>query len=168
MAEFSKAQRRAMQYWGPVESVTLAGGSTADLWAAINAHATALGYESAGISATDVNWLRQRAGANRAAISRLEQLGPDDRIDGNQIGQAPWGRSLDKQAAVPMWSVRFEHQFNDANGDEQTAWRTSTFTGSIPRSRRELEAALNEDGENLAREYEIEHVGIGAYNITAV
>lgn len=168
MAEFSKEQKRAMQYWGPVESVTRQGGSTEELWAAINAHAEALGYEQAGISATDVNWLRQRAVANREALERLNQLGPDDRIDGIHIGQAPWGRPLDRQTAVPMWSVRFEHVFTDANGDEQTAWRTSTFTGSVPRSRRELEAALNEDGENLAGEYEIEHVGIGAYDVMAV
>lgn len=168
MAEFTKEQKRAMQYWGPVESVTLQGGSTEQLWEAINAQAAALGYERAGISATDVNWLRQRAVANREANSRLSGLGADDRIDGPMIGQAPWGRSLNQQVAVPMWSVRFEHIFNDDNGDEQRAWRTSTFTGSVPRSRRELEDALGEDGDSLAEEYGVEHVGIGSYSVLAV
>jgi hypothetical protein len=166
--DFTPSQKRAMQYWGPVESVVLRGGSTEELWQSINAQAAALGYERAGISATDINWLRQRAVANREAASRLDQLGPQDRITGDRIGQAPWGRPLNEQVALPMWSVRFEHVFLNSNGDEETAWRTSTFTGSVPRTREELELALEEDGQNLANEYEVEHVGIGAYSILAV
>lgn len=165
MADFTKEQRRAMQYWGPVEHVVNAGGSTEDLWAAINAHAAALGYERAGVSAVDMNWLRQRAVANREANNRLAALGPNDRIDGPAVARAPWGRPLQQQTAVPMWSVRFEHIFTDSNGDEQSAWRYTTGTGTFPRSRAELEAAISEDAERLADEYEVQHVGIGAYSL---
>lgn len=165
MADFSKEQRRAMQYWGPVERVVNAGGSTEELWAAINAHAAALGYERAGVSATDMNWLRQQAVANREASNRLAALGPDDRIDGPAVPRAPWGRPLQQQVAVPMWSARFEHIFTDSNGQEQRKWRYTTGTGTFPRSRRELERAINEDAERLANDYEVEHVGIGAYSL---
>lgn len=168
MAELTPQERRAMQYWGPIESVTMAGGSTRDIWDRIRAQAEALGYDSPGISALDVNRLRSQAVANRNALAGLDQLGEDDLITGSQIGNAPWGRSLNQQNAVPMWQVKFEHIVTDSNGNEQTVWRTSTFTGTVPRTRRELELALEEDGENLAGEYEQEHVGVGAYNILAV
>lgn len=166
MPNLTPEERRATQYWGSIEGVTRAGGSVTDLWRGINEQAAALGYDTAGISAIDVNRLRSLAVSNRNAERSLDRLGPDDLITGDAIGQAPWARSLNEQNAVPMWSVRFEH-IVIVDGEEVTQYRTSVFTGEVPRTRRELELALEEDGENLAGEYEVEHVGIGGYTILA-
>lgn len=164
MADLTPGQRRATQYWKSIEAVTLAGGSTQELWAAINAHAQALGYESAGISIFDVNALRSRAVANRGALQNLDALGPDDLITGPAIGRAPWERDLNRQNALPMWQVSFEHHIR-VDGEDVTIWRSTMFQGSVPRTRRELELALDEDAERMADEYGQEHVGIGAYSI---
>lgn len=164
MANLTPEERRALQYWGPIEHVTLTGGSTEELWQAINDHAAALGYESAGISATSVNRLRTRAVANREAMAALNVLGPDDLITGSQMGRAPWERGLDRQNAVPMWQVQFEHTTLQ-NGVEVTEWRTTGFIGHMPRTRAELEAAIEEDAVEIAKKYGFEHVGIGAYRV---
>lgn len=166
LANLSPEERRALQYWGPIESVTLRGGSTEDLWAAINAHAEALGYPSAQISATAINRLRTRAVGNREAMDRLGQLGPDDLITGRQIGRAPWERGLDKQNAMPMWQVQFEH-IVEVDGQQISVYRTTMFQGTVPTSRRELELAIEEDAIELANRYGQEHVGIGSYRILA-
>lgn len=167
MTTLNPEDRRALQYWGVIESVTLAGGSTQDLWQAINAQAEALGYERSGISIQNVNRLRSQAVALRQAGNRLEQLGPDDLLGGLQIGQAPWARPLGQQVSTPMWSVRFEHLI-ERDGVQLSEYRTSTFTGTVPRSRRELEEALDEDGANLANDYGATHLGIGEYRVLAV
>lgn len=166
MANLTPEERRATQYWGPIESVTLHGGSTEDLWAAINAHAEALGYPSPQISATAVNRLRTIAVSNREAMARLAELGPDDLITGNQIGLAPWARGLDRMNAVPMWQVQFEHLV-ERDGVPQSVYRTTMFQGAVPRSRAELEAAIEEDAMEMASRYKEEHVGIGFYRILA-
>lgn len=166
MANLTPEERRALQYWGTIEHATLSGASTTELWQMINEHAGALGYESAGISATAVNRLRTRAVANRQSSSVLGALGPDDRIDEPAIGRAPWERGLSRQNAVPMWQVQFEH-ITVENGLEVANWRSINFTGSMPRTRRELELAIEEDAAEMADNYGTEHVGIGAYRILA-
>lgn len=167
MAQFNPEDKRALQYWGPIESVTLRGGSTQELWQAINDQAAALGYDKAGISIQNVNRLRQAAVELRETGNRLDRLGPDDLLTGQEIGTAPWARPLADQIATPMWSARFEHIIQ-RGGVEISEYRTTTFNGIVPRSRRELEDALDEDGQQLAGEYDAEHVGIGEYRVMAV
>lgn len=166
MANLTPEERRALQYWGPIESVTLSGGSTENLWAAINAHASALGYDTPRIGATAINRLRTRAVANREAMTRLAGLGPDDLITGQHIAQAPWARGLTAQNALPMWQVQFEHIIK-IDGVETTVYHSTVFQGTVPSSRRELEAAIEEDAIEIARRYQQEHVGIGSYRILA-
>lgn len=167
MSDLTPGQTRALQYWGVIESATLAGSGTADLWQRINDQATALGYESAGVSAKDISALRSRAVGIRNARDALGNLGESDLITGSQIGQAPWARDSRAQNTVPMWQARFEHTFTD-EGVEKTEWRTSVFTGQIPRSRAELLDALNEDAAGLADSYGTENGGVGDFFLLAI
>jgi hypothetical protein len=167
MSDLTPGQRRALQYWGPIEHGTLAGENTAQIWQRIRDQAAALGYDTPGVGARDIAYLRSQAVGIRTARDQLERAGEQDLITGEMIGSVPWSRGLASQNVVPKWQVRFEHNIV-VDGRETTVWRTSMFTGSIPRSRRELETDLNADAANLAREYEVGNAGIGAYHILAV
>lgn len=168
MASAQDRAKHASQYWGAIERVTLAGGNTQDVWAAINAQAEAMGMESAGVNASDIAPLRTQAVRNREALARLERNAPGDLITGQMIGTAPWARDLGQQNLTPTYSVRFEHT-TVSNGVETTTWRTSLFKeGTLPQTREELEAALNGDAEQMARGYGVGHVSIGSYSIAAI
>lgn len=167
MAELSPGEKRALQYWGVIESATLAGANTQELWQRINDQAAALGYESAGVSARDVARMRSQAVGIRNAANTLAGLGPHDRIDSGAIGNAPWARDIRGQNTVPLWQVKFEHTVI-REGEQVTEYRTSVFTGSIPRTRHELELQLSQDAAGLADSYGVEDAGVGDYFIMAM
>lgn len=167
MADLTPGQTRALQYWGVIESATLAGANTQDLWQRINDQAESLGYPSAGVSARDVATLRSRAVAIRNSRDTLHSLGDEDLIDASAIGRPPWERSLSSQNLVPMYQVRFEHAVT-RDGVQTTEWRTSVFTSTFPRTKLEMEEALNEDATGLADSYGVQNGGIGDYFILQV
>lgn len=167
MAQLNPGQRRALQYWGVIESATMAGASTQDLWQRINEHAQHLGYDSAGVSASDIASLRSRAISVRNSARALDRMAPADMLTNDQIATAPWARELASRNTVPMWQVRMEHNVI-RDGQHQTDVRTVVFTGTLPRSRAELETALTRDAAQLARKYGVTDEGIGNYTIMEV
>lgn len=164
MADLTPGQTRALQYWGPIEAGTLKGENTQQIWQRIHNQAEALGYDKPGVTARDIAFLRSQAVESRTAREHLNRLGPDDLIDGQAFGTAPWARGLHEQNVLERVQVRFEHKIV-TDGVESTVWRTSLFTGSMPRSKRELELALEGDAANMAAEYGVGNGGIGDYSI---
>jgi hypothetical protein len=60
--------------------------------------------------------------------------------------------------------VRFEHSYIK-DGVPVTEWRTTVYTGTLPRTRRELELSIEQDAQGLADDYGVEHVGVGDYYV---
>lgn len=167
MADLTPGQRRAMFYWGDIEAATLAGESTGQIWDRIRAHQDDPSSHAPAISATDVGWLRSKAVELRNAGSQLAQLGAEDMITGQVIPTAPWARELQSRNTVGMWQVRFEHQ-TESNGVLSTNWRTIMFQGDLPRTRAELEAAIEGDAIEIANKYNVTHVAVGNYTLFEV
>lgn len=167
MAAPPPISKRAMQYWGVIESATLAGESTEQVWARIHAQAEASGYDSPGIGIRDVARLRSQAIGSRNAANHLHDLGPNDLVTARAIGTVPYARDLARQVTVPMFQVKFEHLVI-RNGQQVTEYRSTVFTDTLPRSRAELEAHLENDGQELAKKYGVQHAGIGDYQIVAL
>lgn len=167
MADLTPGQKRAMFYWGDIEAATLNGESTADIWARIRAHQEDPAGHAPSISATDVGWLRSKAVELRNAGYQLSALGAEDLITGNVIPTAPWARELASRNTVGMWQVRFEHE-TESNGVRSTNWRTIMFQGDLPRTRAELEAAIEGDAVEIANKYNVAHLAVGNYTLFEV
>ena len=167
MADLTPGQRRAMQYWGAIESATLAGEGTQQIWERIRAQQAADAQHAVAVSATDVGWLRSKAVELRNARAGLASLADEDMITGRNIPTAPWARELASRNTVSMYQVRFEHR-TEANGVMSSDWRTIMFTGELPRTRRELELAVEGDAVEIANKYGVQHSGIGDYTLFEV
>lgn len=158
----------ALAYWGEIEYAAANRFTTADLWASLRQAASNLGLESPGVTLAQVNELRHLATGIQAGSRRLERIDPSSSItDARLIAEAPWSRSLAERSALPMYQVRYQHTIDGPNGVE-TAWRTSTFKGALPRTLGDLLDAIGEDAENLADKYGGAHVGVSSMQILAV
>jgi hypothetical protein len=158
----------ALAYWPQIEYAAANRMATADLWATLREAARELGLDSPGVTLAQVNELRHLATGIQAGSRRLDRVDPLSAItDARLIAEAPWSRSAAERAALPMYQVRYQHTVNGPNGEE-TAWRTSTFRGSLPRTLADLRGAIDEDAENLADKYGGEHLGVSGLQILAV
>lgn len=155
---------KALFYWGDIESGTLSGESTADIWARIRARAETMGLDRPGITAQDVSKIRAAAGQVRAAGTRLGSAPDEESLISRYVGLAPWSRPLEERNTHGMWQVRFEHTVSGDNGDE-TNWRTVMFKGQLPNTIGELRAQIEQDAQALADKYGVDHLGVGTMSI---
>ena len=167
MADLTPGQTRALQFWGVINKATADRVGTAELWQRINAASAAAGHARPGFGIADLQKVRSLAVGVRAMQAAFNSLGGDDLITGDQIAQAPWSRPLASRNVVGMWQVEFEH-VTRVNGVEQSNYRVTTFTGTVPRTRNELQAAIEQDASRMARDYGTEHVDIGDYRLYEV
>ncbi len=112
---------RALFYWGAIESGTMAGESTQEIWGRIRAAAESQGFDSPGITAQDVSKIRAAAGGVRAASTRLAAAQDIESTLGRFVATAPWARPLPERNTLGMWQVRFEHQTIGDNGLETSS-----------------------------------------------
>lgn len=167
MADLTPGQRKALAYWGPISSAVSQGADTRQVWSAIRSAADDLGLASPGVSARDVSTIRGYATAIARTARDIARLSDDLGIGNLRIPQAPWGRSLAEQDALKMHQVTFQHTTVTSEG-EQTVWRSSVFTGSLPGTIGELRAQIEADANEIAIDYDEEHVGVGAIQIMAI
>lgn len=152
--------RSALQYWGTVRGAVGQRASTADVWAAINAHAATQGRETAGITLQGFNAMRSRAVQVRNAAEALNSGLGGSQIEGHMLGNVPWQRDLNAMNAMPMYQATFTHTTANLDGEESSETRTVTFTGALPGTLDDFNTALNHDAEALADKYGTVHVGI--------
>lgn len=164
----SGLSRSALQYWGVASGAVADRAGTADVWAAINAHATSMGRDTAGLSLSDFNQLRSAAAGVRNSGEALAAGRAESAITGDMIGTPPWARTLGEQNAQPLFQARFQHTTTDLDGNESTDWRTVTFSGGLPATHGDFMTALGHDAEALADKYGTAHVGIDSITLLGV
>lgn len=165
--DWSPGQRKLLALWGPISGAVLARADTATLWATIRDAAARYGVPSLSVSIQDVNAVRSLAVGNRAAMERLQRAAPSDMVTGAMIGQTPLSRSLSDQARAPEFIVRYLHEY-EVNGVSETHYMSSIVTGSLTGTT--LDSLLNlanEDAEQHALDYGVEHVGVGDVELLA-
>lgn len=154
-------------YWGVVEGAARQGLGTAAIWDAIREHAAALGLESPGVTAQDVSRLRGQAGGIIRAENALGRAPAQQGIGAEMIATPWFGRTLDRQNAMPVYQARFEHTVL-RDGVEVTEWRTVTFRGALPATVGALADAVDLDAAQMADNYGVEHLGVGTISLMAV
>jgi hypothetical protein len=164
---FTSGQQKLLPYWGIIVTSVAQRASTADLWAAVRAGAQIEGNQLTGVRVQDMNVLRSIAASQQRSISSLQSLLPGNALDARNIGRDLSSRSLQDQSLAPRWIVRFEHDVV-VQGQLQTLWRSSVFEGQLPSTKGDLMNALESDAAELAKDYDVTHVGIGRFSIAAV
>lgn len=167
MPELSPAGQRALTYWGSIQSAVSDRASTSEVWSAIRGAAASLGLDSPGITVAGVNELRSYAASARNAMERIDRAPDSANIIGRYVSAAPWGRSMAEQNAVPRYQVNFEHT-TILEGQEVTSWRPLMIAGAIPGTVGDLRDAVEAAGNELADDYDMEHVGIGRIQVLTV
>jgi hypothetical protein len=165
--DFTEGQRKLLAYWGEIRSGVSQRVSTAELWEIVRNAATREGVTLQGVGILDMSRMRSIAAGQRTALENLAQARPDQVITGAMIARDLSARDERLQSLAPSWLVRFEHDVI-VNGELQTVWRTSTFDNSLPLTIADLRAAVENDAEAMADDYDVSHAGIGQLEISAV
>lgn len=160
---------RALYFWGAARGAVAQRVGTADFYAALNNAATAFGLPGHGLSFQTVNQLRSAAATVRNASERFDRAPAGNAIDASMIGVPPYARSLDAQAAMPVYHVGINLTTADMQtGEQSTDYRIVQFTGQLPATKADLLAQVQLDAEQLASVYGTDYVGHDVQEILAV
>lgn len=159
---------RAMFYWGEISRTANAGGDVKAMWNNVREQATAMGWATPGVSATDISRLWSRAIQVRNAAAAFNAADPADQMDRRYLADAPWGRPLQDQNAAGKWLVRFAHETEDEDGIRSTEVRSVYIDGQLPPTVGELSNVIEQDAGELAEKYGVSHVGVQVLEILAV
>lgn len=158
----------ALQYWGVARGAVGARMSTADFFRTIREAAAAAGPNASTPDFATINQLRSAAASVRNAGEAFQRSPESNAIDAAQIGRVPYGRSLQAQAAMPLYHVGVNlTTANLETGETSTAYRIVQFTGALAPTKAELFAAVGQDAEALADAYGEAYVGHDVVEILA-
>lgn len=169
MSRVSGLSNRALAFYGAARGAVALRASTAEFFQAITDAAQAFGYESHGLSFAEVNQLRSAAVRVRNAADRFNRADGSTVLDASMIGREPYGRSLDQQAAQPLYHVTITlHTADPMTGDISSEFRRVQFAGDLAISKDDLLAALDQDAQQLADTYGQTYAGHDVIEILAV
>ena len=159
--------RALSQFYGTILAATAGGMNTQAVWSMTqNAAVDQLGSPLSRISIMDMNVLRGLAGSQIRAAADFEAAGVNEAITSNMVANELDQRSqMTRTIAGNEYIARFEHTFLDANGDQQTEWRTSVLS-ALPITKFELLDTLEEDAEGYSDDYGTTSIGVGNVMLT--
>lgn len=158
----------ALQYWGVARGAVSARLSTADFYAALRSAAEGFGPDVKIPDFATVNQLRSAAAQVRNSGEQFRKAPGSNTIDASQIGRVPYGRSLEAQAAMPIYHVGINLHTVDLNtGEQSSAYRVVQFTGALSMTKDELLSAAGQDAEALADAYGQTYAGHDVVEILA-
>ena len=159
--------RALSQFYGSILAGTAGGLTTLALWSAVqNAAVDQVGSPLSGVSIMDMNVLRGLAGSQLAAAAQFQAAGTNEAITSNMVANELDQRSqMTRTIAGNEYIARFEHTFLDANGDQQTEWRTSVLS-ALPITKFDLLDTLEEDAEGYSDDYGTTSIGVGNVMLT--
>lgn len=159
--------RAALTYWGVVQHAVQNKATTAELWEAIRQSAADQGWERPGVTLRGINEIRSMAAQTRNADTRLAQTDREAVLGTQHFSEAPWSRPPTDRNLSPMLQIRFEHH-TIVDGELQTNWRTVIHSGILPSTVGDLYDLVDQSGEQLANDYEVDHAGYGQISVMSV
>lgn len=163
----SPQAKSALAYWPQIQRAAALGLTTADLWSDIREAAETLGLASPGVTVQGVSQLRGIAAGIETRAGRLNTAADSRRLISEFVSTPPWARPPGQRAAGQMFNVRFQHT-TLVNGEPVTEWRTTKFSGRLPRTVGQLRDLVAGDAVQMARKYNGEHLGVDGLQLFAV
>lgn len=158
----------ALQYWGVARGAVANRVSTAEFYSILRAQAEILGPNANIPDFATVNQLRSNAVQARNAQERFQRSPGANVIDASMIARVPYGRSLDAQAAMPIYHVGINlHTVDMGTGEQSSQYRIVQFTGALAISKDELFNQVGQDAEALADAYGQTYAGHDVIEILA-
>lgn len=158
---------QALAYWGSISRAAAEGVTTQAMWGYIRDEAARLGLDSPGVSVQGVSRLRGIASGIERTSDALNRAADNRRLISEFVSTPPWARTPGERKANRIFNVRFQHTVL-RNGEMVTEWRTTKFSGRLPRTVGQLRDLVEGDAVQLARKYPSEHVGIDGLQLFAV
>lgn len=155
------------RYGGAIQAAAANHLSTADVWQAIRDSADAQGFETVGVSATDVSRARGIYGRMVRAADTLANADLDSAIDGSMIGQAPWSPPLDVQAAAPEWMATFKLS-GVRDGEPVEEWHSVYLGSDLPDTVGDLWDLLGDEGDIMGDNYGMTGATVSAPQLTPI
>lgn len=153
MADLTQPVKTALaRYWFQVIGGASAGQSTAQIFESIRARAADLGLSSVGVPATAISTLRGFAGRMLGASRALNAAQDSALLESKHIAEAPWSRSLNAQAAMPVYNISFNHTIQLDDGSIVDKYQTITVSGALPGSVGDLRIFVSGEAQLLAAE----------------
>lgn len=154
MARLSTALSRALGYWwNLITDFANNGFTVTETIQAANDIAresgTSLSFQDNQSISTLFGYARGIVNAGDAFQGSAPELG----ITPDMIALAPYARDDAEMATFPTYHVKFEYTYLDANGNEQTTYKTSVFEDTLPSTVGELTADVLDDAEAMAAKY---------------
>lgn len=169
MPRLTQPQATALGNWWDIISSAAYGGLLAT--DVIAAAADIARQEGGSLSFTESQAIAVLYGyAKRMsnAADALQSASDDDPVGADVIGIPPWARDEQESNAIPIWHTTFEYTYIDADGVQQTDYRTSIFKVTFPGTVGELKDAVDEDAQAMADKYGHEFVSANVTQILAV
>lgn len=154
MARLSTALSRALGYWwNLITDFANNGFTVTETISAANQIArdsgTSLSFQDNQSISTLFGYARGIANAGNT----FQAAGPELGITADMIALAPYARDEQEMATMPIYNVKFEYVYLDANGEQQKTYKTSVVDNGLPSTVGELTADVLDDAEAMAAKY---------------
>jgi hypothetical protein len=162
-------QRAALaSWWDLAQTAANNGYTTTDTITAASDLArqagAALAFDESSAIATLYGYAKRMSNA----AGELQAANPGAIIDPSMMGIPPWARDEQVMNTSPLWHASFQFTFIDQAGVQQTEFRTSVFTMTLPQTVGELAAAIDEDAQAMADKYNVQLVDATPIQLLAV
>lgn len=169
MARLNDAQTSALaDWWNLLRAEASLGTTVTDVQVVAAATAANAGRSLTFEESTAIAVLYGYARRLDNAATAFQGADLADTITPDLIGIPPWARDQQVMNTAPIWHSTFEFTYIDQAGNQQTDFRTSVFTMTLPSTVGELTDALQSDAEAMAQKYEVTLVGINPIELLAV
>lgn len=169
MARLSTATSRALGYWwNLITDFANNGFTVTETISAANDIAKASGTSLSFQDNQSISTLFGYARGIVNAGDTLQSAGPELGITADMIALAPYARDDAEMATFPTYHVKFEYAYLDANGNEQTTFKTSVFEDTLPSTVGQLTADVLDDAEAMAAKYNHTLISAKPLHILAV
>lgn len=159
---------KALQFYGTARGAVAARLNTQDFYQALRDAAGSFGLDSLGLSFSDVTQLRSAAARQRNAQEAFTRSPASNAIDASMIGTPPYARSLEAQAALPIYSVGITLHTVSDEGEVSSRYTQVRFTGQLPPTKADLLAQVQQDAEALADNYNEQYAGHDVTEVIAI
>lgn len=120
-----------LPYSNAILGAIQAGGSVADIWAAVKGAEAEGGPLLGNPTIFDMNYAAGRARAINSAEQAVGRAAAGDAVTGSMWAWAPWATETTAAWGEPSYQLRYQYQVVDQDGETNVVWGQTDWQGSI-------------------------------------
>lgn len=169
MPRLDPVQGQALGYWWSlIVDAVAAGFTTTETTQLVNQWARDNGGTISFQANTAISQLYGYARREFNASNAFQAADPGATITPDMISTPPWARGEQEQSSYPVYYVKFQYTYLDANGEQQTAVRTSVQPLTLADTVQGVTDDVTTDAEAFAAKYGHQLLSAVPFSILAV